>query len=111
MKNYLFPVLFLFSIVIWGQNDPLPRKIKKTHRTIGDFSGKIKSINYISCSVIDDRNTIRTFREVYDNEYLYLFDKKGNITYTYKYDNSNKLIEEKKFLYSYNEKDLLIKEL
>ena len=42
MKNYLFPILFLFSIVIWGQNDPLPRKIKKTHRTIGDFSGKIK---------------------------------------------------------------------
>ena len=47
MKNYLFPILFLFSIVIWGQNDPLPRKIKKTHRTIGDFSGKIKSINYM----------------------------------------------------------------
>ena len=111
MKNYLFPFLFLFSIVIWGQDDPLPRKIKKTHRTIGDFSGKIKSINYISCSVIDNRNTIRTFREVYDNEYLYLFDKKGNITYTYKYDNSNKLKEEKKFLYSYNENDLLIKEL
>lgn len=111
MKNYLFPFLFLFSIVIWGQDDPLPRKIKKTHRTIGNFSGKIKSINYISCSVIDNRNTIRTFREVYDNEYLYLFDEKGNITHTYKYDNSNKLIEEEKFLYSYNENDLLIKEL
>ena len=111
MKNYLFPILFLFSIVIWGQDDPLPRKIKKIHRTIGYFSGKIKFINYISCSVIDNRNTIRTFCEVYDNEYLYLFDKKGNITHTYKYDNSNKLKEEKKFLYSYNENDLLIKEL
>ena len=111
MKNYLFPILFLFSIVIWGQNDPLPRKIKKTHRTIGDFSGKIKSINYISCSVIDNRNTIRTTRENYDHEYYYFFSEKGNITHTYKYDNSNKLIEEKKFLYSYNENDLLIKEL
>ena len=113
MKNYLFPFLFLFSIVIWGQNDPLPRKIKKTHRTIGDFSGKIKSLNSISCKVINNHkgDIIRTFREIYDNEYLYLFDKKGNITYTYKYDNSNKLKEEKKFIYSYNENDLLIKEL
>ena len=113
MKNYLFPVLFLFSIVIWGQNDPLPRKIKKTHRTIGDFSGKVKSLSSISCEVINDYkgDIIRTTRENYDHEYYYLFDEKGNITQTNKYDNSNKLIEEKKFLYSYNENDLLTKEL
>ena len=113
MKNYLLPFLFLFSIVIWGQNDPLPRKNRKTHKTIGDFFGKVKSLSSISCEVINDYkgDIIRTTRENYDHEYYYLFDEKGNITQTNKYDNSNKLIEEKKFLYSYNENDLLIKEL
>ena len=81
MKNYLLPFLFLFSIVIWGQNDPLPRKNRKTHKTIGDFFGKVKSLSSISCKVINDYkgNIIRTTRENYDHEYYYLFNEKLNL--------------------------------
>ena len=109
MKNYLFPFLFLFSIVICGQNTA--NKIEKyridpelAYPFKKPLSGKVKTMHtdhyFIEYNKYD---TIK--KEIFDNNYTYGFDKEGREILFIIYDmygNISSKCEKR-----YNEKDSL----
>ena len=109
MKNYLFPFLFLFSIVICGQN--AANKVEKyridpelTYPFKKPLLGKVKTMHTAHYFIEYNKyDTIK--KELFDNNYTYGFDKEGREILFIIYDmygNISSKCEKR-----YNEKDSL----
>ena len=110
MKNYLFPFLFLFSIVICGQNAANKVEKYKIDPAINDefkkpLLGKVKTMHTAHYFIEYNKyDTIK--KEIFDNNYTYGFDKEGREILFIIYDmygNISSKCEKR-----YNEKDSLI---
>ena len=90
MKNYLFPFLFLFSIVICGQNAANKVEKYKIDPAINDefkkpLLGKVKTMHTAHYFIEYNKyDTIK--KEIFDNNYTYGFDKEGREILFIKYD-------------------------
>jgi len=109
MKNYLFPFLFLFSIVICGQNAANKIEKYKIDPAINDefkkpLLGKVKTMHTAHYFIEYNKyDTIK--KEIFDNNYTYGFDKEGREILFIIYDmygNISSKCEKR-----YNEKDSL----
>ena len=109
MKNYLFPFLFLFSIVICGQNAANKIEKYKIDPAINDefkkpLLGKVKTMHTAHYFIEYNKyDTIK--KELFDNNYTYGFDKEGREILFIIYDmygNISSKCEKR-----YNEKDSL----
>ena len=109
MKNYLFPFLFLFSIVICGQNAANKVEKYKIDPAINDefkkpLLGKVKTMHTAHYFIEYNKyDTIK--KEIFDNNYTYGFDKEGREILFIIYDmygNISSKCEKR-----YNEKDSL----
>lgn len=109
MKNYLFPFLFLFSIVICGQN--AANKVEK-YRIDPELAypfkkpllGKVKTMHTAHYFIEYNKyDTIK--KELFDNNYTYGFDKEGKEILFIKYDMHGNI--NSKYERRYNEKDSL----
>ena len=111
MRNYLFPFLFLFSIVICGQN--AANKVEK-YRIDPELAypfnkpllGKVKKVHtaHYSTDVTTLNNTIK--KKYFKENYTYGFDKEGREILFIKYDMYGNISS--KYERRYNEKDSLI---
>lgn len=111
MKNYLFPFLFLFSIVICGQN--AANKVEK-YRIDPELAypfkkpllGKVKKVHtaHYSTDVTTLNNTIK--KKYFKENYTYSFDERGNEIEFIKYDKEGNIWN--KEIKKYNEKDHLL---
>ena len=110
MKNYLFPFLFLFSIVICGQNAANKVEKYKIDPAINDefkrpLLGKVKTMHTAHYFIEYNKyDTIK--KELFDNNYTYGFDKEGREILFIKYDMYGNISS--KYERRYNEKDSLI---
>jgi len=109
MKNYLFPFLFLFSIVICGQNAANKIEKYKIDPAINDefkkpLLGKVKTMHTAHYFIKYNKyDTIK--KEIFNNNYTYGFDKEGREILFIIYDmygNISSKCEKR-----YNEKDSL----
>ena len=109
MKNYLFPFLFLFSIVICGQNAANKVEKYRIDPAINDefkkpLLGKVKTMHTAHYFIEYNKyDTIK--KEIFDNNYTYGFDKEGREILFIIYDmygNISSKCEKR-----YNEKDSL----
>ena len=109
MKNYLFPFLFLFSIVICGQNAANKVERYKIDPAINDefkrpLLGKVKTMHTAHYFIEYNKyDTIK--KEIFDNNYTYGFDKEGREILFIKYDMHGNI--RSKYERRYNEKDSL----
>ena len=109
MKNYLFPFLFLFSIVICGQNAANKVEKYKIDPAINDefkkpLLGKVKTMHTAHYFIEYNKyDTIK--KEIFDNNYTYGFDKEGREILFIKYDMHGNI--RSKYERRYNEKDSL----
>ena len=109
MKNYLFPFLFLFSIVICGQNAANKVERYKIDPAINDefkrpLLGKVKTMHTAHYFIEYNKyDTIK--KEIFDNNYTYGFDKEGREILFIKYDMHGNISS--KYERRYNEKDSL----
>ena len=109
MKNYLFPFLFLFSIVICGQNAANKIEKYKIDPAINDefkkpLLGKVKTMHTAHYFIEYNKyDTIK--KEIFDNNYTYGFDKEGREILFIKYDMHGNI--RSKYERRYNEKDSL----
>ena len=111
MKNYLFPFLFLFSIVICGQN--AANKVEK-YRIDPELAypfkkpllGKVKKVHtaHYSTAVTTLNNTIKN--KYFKENYTYSFDERGNEIEFIKYDKEGNIWN--KEIKKYNEEDHLL---
>ena len=111
MKNYLFPFLFLFSIVICGQN--AANKVEK-YRIDPELAypfnkpllGKVKKVHtaHYSTDVTTLNNTIKN--KYFKENYTYSFDERGNEIEFIKYDKEGNIWN--KEIKKYNEEDHLL---
>lgn len=110
MKNYLFPFLFLFSIVICGQNAANKVERYRIDPAINDefkrpLLGKVKTMHTAHYFIEYNKyDTIK--KELFDNNYTYGFDKEGREILFIKYDMYGNISS--KYERRYNEKDSLI---
>ena len=110
MKNYLFPFLFLFSIVICGQNAANKVEKYRIDPAINDefkrpLLGKVKTMHTAHYFIEYNKyDTIK--KELFDNNYTYGFDKEGREILFIKYDMYGNISS--KYERRYNEKDSLI---
>lgn len=109
MKNYLFPFLFLFPIVICGQNAANKVEKYRIDPAINDefkkpLLGKVKTMHTAHYFIEYNKyDTIK--KEIFDNNYTYGFDKEGREILFIIYDmygNISSKCEKR-----YNEKDSL----
>ena len=110
MKNYLFPFLFLFSIVICGQN--ITNKVEK-YRIDPELAypfkkpllGKVKKVHtaHYSTAVTALDNTKKKY---FKENYTYSFDERGNEIEFIKYDKEGNIWN--KEIKKYNEEDHLL---
>ena len=109
MKNYLFPFLFLFSIVICGQNAANKVEKYRIDPAINDefkkpLLGKVKTMHTVHYFIEYNKyDTIK--KEIFDNNYTYGFDKEGREILFIKYDMHGNI--RSKYERRYNEKDSL----
>ena len=109
MKNYLFPFLFLFSIVICGQNAANKVEKYRIDPAINDefkrpLLGKVKTMHTAHYFIEYNKyDTIK--KEIFDNNYTYGFDKEGREILFIKYDMHGNI--RSKYERRYNEKDSL----
>ena len=109
MKNYLFPFLFLFSIVICGQNAANKVEKYKIDPAINDefkkpLLGKVKTMHTAHYFIEYNKyDTIK--KEIFDNNYTYGFDKEGREILFIIYDMYGNISS--KYEKRYNEKDSL----
>ena len=109
MKNYLFPFLFLFSIVICGQNAANKVEKYRIDPAINDefkrpLLGKVKTMHTAHYFIEYNKyDTIK--KELFDNNYTYGFDKEGREILFIKYDMHGNI--RSKYERRYNEKDSL----
>ena len=109
MKNYLFPFLFLFSIVICGQNAANKVEKYRIDPAINDefkkpLLGKVKTMHTAHYFIEYNKyDTIK--KEIFDNNYTYGFDKEGREILFIKYDMHGNISS--KYERRYNEKDSL----
>ena len=109
MKNYLFPFLFLFSIVICGQNAANKVEKYRIDPAINDefkrpLLGKVKTMHTAHYFIEYNKyDTIK--KEIFDNNYTYGFDKEGREILFIKYDMYGNISS--KYERRYNEKDSL----
>ena len=109
MKNYLFPFLFLFSIVICGQNAANKIEKYKIDPAINDefkkpLLGKVKTMHTAHYFIEYNKyDTIK--KEIFDNNYTYGFDKEGKEILFIEYDMHGNISS--KYERRYNEKDSL----
>ena len=109
MKNYLFPFLFLFSIVICGQNAANKIEKYKIDPAINDefkkpLLGKVKTMHTAHYFIEYNKyDTIK--KELFDNNYTYGFDKEGREILFIEYDMHGNISS--KYERRYNEKDSL----
>ena len=109
MKNYLFPFLFLFSIVICGQNAANKVEKYRIDPAINDefkkpLLGKVKTMHTVHYFIEYNKyDTIK--KELFDNNYTYGFDKEGREILFIKYDMHGNI--RSKYERRYNEKDSL----
>ena len=109
MKNYLFPFLFLFSIVICGQNAANKVEKYKIDPAINDefkkpLLGKVKTMHTAHYFIEYNKyDTIK--KEIFDNNYTYGFDKEGKEILFIEYDMHGNISS--KYERRYNEKDSL----
>ena len=109
MKNYLFPFLFLFSIVICGQNAANKVEKYKIDPAINDefkkpLLGKVKTMHTAHYFIEYNKyDTIK--KEIFDNNYTYGFDKEGREILFIEYDMHGNISS--KYERRYNEKDSL----
>ena len=109
MKNYLFPFLFLFSIVICGQNTANKIEKYRIDPAINDvfkkpLLGKVKTMHTAHYFIEYNKyDTIK--KELFDNNYTYGFDKEGREILFIKYDMHGNISS--KYERRYNEKDSL----
>ena len=109
MKNYLFPFLFLFSIVICGQNAANKVEKYRIDPAINDefkrpLLGKVKTMHTAHYFIEYNKyDTIK--KEIFDNNYTYGFDKEGREILFIEYDMHGNISS--KYERRYNEKDSL----
>lgn len=109
MKNYLFPFLFLFSIVICRQNAANKVEKYRIDPAINDefkkpLLGKVKTMHTAHYFIEYNKyDTIK--KEIFDNNYTYGFDKEGREILFIKYDMHGNI--RSKYERRYNEKDSL----